>query len=201
MRTAPSRNGDGRKMRMVALLRGINVGSAKRLKMDALRGLFESLGLADAQTYLQSGNVIFESTEKNLGQLGKRIEAGIEETFGFHSDVILRTASQLDNVIQKNPFTARENIDPAKLLVLFLAFEPSAADASALRAIDTAPEQVFLSGSEVYIYYPNGMGRSKMPALDKILKTTGTGRNWNSVTNILTVMRTKRAAPALRPKQ
>jgi uncharacterized protein (DUF1697 family) len=172
---------------IISMLRGVNLGPHRRMKMEALRELYASLKLRDPQTYVQSGNVIFNTNEKNLVQLAKRIEKAIERGFGFHSDVILRTALELRDVIARNPFAKRKNIEPNKLLVNFLASEPGRDACHALRALKVDPEEVFIVGRELYIYFPNGLARPKLswPTIDRILGTPGTGRNWNSVTKML----------------
>jgi uncharacterized protein (DUF1697 family) len=173
----------------VALLRGINVGANKRMKMEALRKVFAELGLEGAQTYLQSGNVVFQSKETDKAKLAKRIETAIEEAFGFHSDIILRSAAEVRQVIASDPFADRLDLDPAKLLVLFLGRPLTAAEVKALRQLNVPPDEVLPDETEIYIYYPNGMGRSKLDvAMAKVLKTNGTGRNWRSTLNILSMM-------------
>lgn len=172
---------------IISMLRGINLGAHNRVKMDVLRELYNSLKLRDAQTYVQSGNVIFGTDEKNLEQLAKRIEKAVEREFGFQSDVILRTTAELRRVIARNPFAKRKGIEPSRLLVNFLGSEPGADACKALRSLKIDPEEIFIDGRELYIYYPNGMARPKLswPTIDRILQTRGTGRNWNSVTNLL----------------
>lgn len=157
------------------------------MKMEALRGVYESLRLENPQTYLQSGNVVFETRDRDLASLARRIESGIEQHFGFRSDVIIRTASELRSVIAKNPFAARSNIEPSKLLVTFLAGDCGKEAQQNLLSVKTESEEMRIDGRELYIYFPLGMGRSKLsPALiEKKLKATGTGRNWNTVTNLL----------------
>jgi uncharacterized protein (DUF1697 family) len=86
--------------------------------MAALRALYESLGLRDPQTYVQSGNVVFRAAERNLGKLADRLEEAIESRFGFRARVILRTAEEMRDVAGNNPFAARPDIAPARLLVL-----------------------------------------------------------------------------------
>ena len=93
---------------IISMLRAVNVGGHNKIKMDALRALYESMKLRDAQTYVQSGNVIFRTEERDLASLGKRIQNGIERKFGFRPDVILRTASELRDVIARNIFLPRE---------------------------------------------------------------------------------------------
>ena len=172
---------------IVSMLRGVNLGPHRRIKMDALREVYESLGLADVQTYVQSGNVVFRSSERDLKKLAKRIEAAIEKKFGFRSDVILRTAAEMRDVIARNPFAARSGIEPNRYLVTFLASDPGQELRDKVRAIKADPEELHFDGREMYIYFPNGLARPKLslPAIEKILKITGTGRNWNSVVKLL----------------
>jgi uncharacterized protein (DUF1697 family) len=174
---------------VISLLRGVNVGGHNKIKMDALRALYESLGLRDAQTYVQSGNVVFRTGEKNLTRLANRIENGIENSFGFRPAVILRTASELKDVIARNPFAARRGIEPSKFLVTFLAADPGQQAREKILQIKADPEELRADGRELYIYFPNGMARPKLSpaAIERALKTPGTGRNWNSVTKLLEI--------------
>ena len=172
---------------IISMLRGVNVGGHNKIKMDDLRALYQSLKLNAPQTYVQSGNVIFLSGEKNLATLSQRIQDGIQRKFGFRPDVILRTASELRHVLARNPFASRHNIEPSKLLVAFLASDPGLQVRESLMKIDARGEELHIHGSELYIYFPNGMGKSKLPwpTIEKILKTPFTGRNWNTVTKML----------------
>ena len=133
------------------MLRGVNLASHNRIKMDALRDLYESLKLRDAQTYVQSGNVVFRTDEKDLEKLARRIESAIERAFGFHSDVILRTAAELRAAIARNPFSARRDIQPGKLLLTFLTAEPAREAREKVLQMKTAPEELRIEGREVYI--------------------------------------------------
>lgn len=174
---------------LVSMLRAVNLVRHKRVKMDALRALYESLGLRDVQTHLQSGNVVFRSRERDLVSLAKRIEDGLERTFGFRADVILRTPAELRDVIRRNPFAGRKGIEPNKLLVTFLAADPGQEARDKIRKLKTDPEELGIDGRELYIYFPNGMARPKLPlaAIEKTLKTPGTGRNWNTVMKLLEI--------------
>lgn len=168
---------------IVCMLRGVNVGGHNPIKMEALRSLCGALKLECPQTYVQSGNVVFRSSEKNLVLLSKRIQDAIESNFGFRPAVILRTASEMRHVIARNPFASRHGIEPAKLLVAFLASDPGKEVRNALAKLDNRGEELHARGSELYIYYKNGIGKTKLSAaaLDKILNTPATGRNWNTV--------------------
>jgi uncharacterized protein (DUF1697 family) len=181
---------------LISMLRGVNVGGHKKIKMDALRALYESLKLRDPRTYVQSGNVIFSTEERDLLVLTKRVENGIERKFGFRSDVIVRTSSELRDVIARNPFAKRRDIHPSRLLVTFLASDPGPEARDKLLRINTDPEELRIAGRELYIYYPNGMARPKLslPAIEKTLKTSGTGRNWNTVTKLLEIAETLEAS-------
>lgn len=171
------------------MLRGVNVGGHNMVKMEALRALCESLGLRNAQTYVQSGNVIFATDKRDLDALAKVIGNAIERQFGFRPGIILRTTSELRAVIGKNPFAGRQDVPPNRLLVTFLAADPGHEARGKVLAIKVEPEELRMEAREHYIHFPNGMGRSKLPtaAIERALRTLGTGRNWNSVTKMLEI--------------
>ncbi len=172
---------------LLSMLRGVNVGSHNRIKMDALRALYESLKLENPRTYVQSGNVIFRTKEKGGPLLVKKIQDGIEKRFGCRPEVILRTASELRRAIEATPFAKERDLHPGKILVTFLSKEPSPEVAIRLDDFSAYKEELHLKGRELYIYFPDGAGKSKLPwsQVEKLLKVTGTARNWNSVTNML----------------
>lgn len=172
---------------LISLLRGVNVGGHHKIKMDALRALYESLGLREARTYVQSGNVVFKTQGHDIARLTQKIEGGIEHSFGFRPEVVIRTACELRDVIRRNPFAKRRDIDPSKLLVTFLAGNPTDEARERAGKIKADPEEMHIEGREIYIYFPNGMARPKLSwaQVVKTLKTTGTGRNWNTVTRLL----------------
>ena len=173
---------------IISMLRGVNVGGHNKIKMDALRDLYGSLGLRYPQTYVQSGNVVFQAEAKDLAPLAKRIEDAIERKFGFRPGVILRSTADLRDVIARNPFAKGRGIDASKLLVTFLAAVPSPEAREEVLRIKAGPEEVRIDGRELYVYFPDGIGRSKVwPAIEKALKRSGTGRNWNTVTKLLEI--------------
>jgi uncharacterized protein (DUF1697 family) len=177
---------------LISMLRGVNVGGHNQVKMDALKALYASLGFTDAQTYVQSGNVVFKTSERDLAAIALRIRDGIEKSFGFRTDVILRTSTQLRDAIAKNPFAKMKGVDSSKLLVTFLAAQPAPKVSNAALQMKLGPEELRIGGRELYIYFPNGMGRSKLSwmAIVKALGTTGTGRNINSVMKLLEIAET-----------
>jgi uncharacterized protein (DUF1697 family) len=174
---------------VISMLRGVNVGPHKRIKMDALRAVYESLKLEDVRTFIQSGNVIFRTKEKNLPALPRKIQAAIEAKFGFRVEVILRTADELRQAIAANPFGKRRDVEPGKLLISFLEAEPGADARSALERLKDYPEELHLKGRELYIYFPDGAGKSKLPwsSLEKLFQVTGTARNLNSAVKMLAI--------------
>ena len=171
---------------VISMLRGVNVGGHNMIGMEALREAYEDLGLRNSQTYVQSGNVVFTTTERDLTALAARIEDSLEQKFGFRPGVVLRTAEEMRDVIERNPFAGRKDIHPGKFVVTFLRAMPAAEMREAVLQIKPSPEELRLDGRELYIYFPDGQGRSKLvPVLDKVLKKSGTARNWNTVTTLL----------------
>jgi uncharacterized protein (DUF1697 family) len=172
---------------VICLLRGVNVGGHNKVKMDALRSVCESLELQNPRTYVQSGNIVFKTKEKDLTRLAERIGNEIHRKFKFRPEVILRTASDLRSVIARNPFSNRRDIEPGKLLVSFLAADPGAEARQQLLNIKADPEEIHIDARELYIYFPNGQGKTKLSfsLIDRTLKIPGTGRNWNTVTKLL----------------
>ena len=171
------------------MLRGVNVGGHNKIKMDALRALYESLKFEDPRTYVQSGNVIFRTKEKNATTLTRKIQNAIEGEFGFRPEVILRTKDELKKVVAASPFANRRDLEPGKILVTFLTAEPGPQAQATLHSLKVHPEELHLKGRELYIYFPDGAGRSTLPwsSIAKLLKTTGTARNWNSITRMLEI--------------
>lgn len=174
----------------VSLFRGINVGGNKAVRMDALKALHESLGFKDVVTYIQSGNVVFSNEDANPAQLARHIEDAFAANFCFRSNVVVRTSAELQEIIANNPFQNQPSKEAKWVLVLFLASRPEATALEDLRKAYSGPEAYYLIGQELYIYYPVGMGRSKLtlPLIEKKLKTSGTGRNWNTVLQLHKLM-------------
>lgn len=168
--------------RQVALLRGINLGK-RQMKMPALRDVFAAAGCTEVQTYVASGNVVFVDGRGSSGDLVAEIEARIADEFGFQVDIVLRTASEMASVVERNPFPVD---DPTKVVVTFLRAEWPA---DALAPIDPAtflPEAAHLDGCELYLHLPNGQARAKLPAaIDKLrLGGVATTRNWRTVVTL-----------------
>lgn len=172
----------------ISMLRGVNVGGHHLIRMDALRELYGSLKLQDAQTYVQSGNVIFRTKITDEVTLAKKIQGGIEKSFGIRPEIILRTRSEMGEVIAANPFANRKDVEPNKLVVSFLNGVPSSEIRKMVESVKATPEELRLIGRELFVHFPDGMGRSKLtPVLDRIFKTSVTARNWNSVTKMFEI--------------
>jgi uncharacterized protein (DUF1697 family) len=181
---------------LISMLRGINLGGHNKINMGALRALYESLKFEDPRTYVQSGNVVFRSKEKISPALANKIENAIEREFGCRPEVILRTTDELRKAIAATPFAASRGLEPGKILVTFLNADPGSDAHAALQKLKNHPEEIHLKGRELYIYFPDGAGRSKLPwsTIAKLMKTQGTARNWNSVTKMLAIAEELEAA-------
>jgi len=175
--------------RQIALLRGINLGARNRVSMPELRALLTGLGHEDVKTLLQSGNVVLTSDETG-GRLEQSLERAIAKELGVDSKVVVRTARELAGVVERNPFGDVAD-DPKRYQVSFLSAKPKADVVKALEAADVAPEQVVVSGREIYAWHPAGIQRSPLVKLltDKKLGVTATARNWSTVTKLLELAR------------
>lgn len=169
----------------VVLLRGINVGGNKRLKMGDLRDALEAAGIDDPRTLLQSGNVVVESNA-DTAALVDIVETTIQATFGFLSTVIVRTADEFRELLANHPFTAEQIEDGRFAHVGFCRDEPDRDGFEALQEAHEGPEEAKLVGRDLYVYYPDGSGRSKLTnsLIEKYLATPTTSRNWNTVEKI-----------------
>ncbi|MFC5270843.1 DUF1697 domain-containing protein [Adhaeribacter terreus] len=169
----------------IALLRGINVSGHKKIKMPELKAMFEELGFTNVRTYIQSGNVVFESETSE--DLESKISAKIQEQFGFEVSVICRTSAEMKQVIARNPFEKMVGFEPEKLYITFLQQTPSAEKLEALQAFTFEPEMYTVSGKEIYVYCFNGYGNTKLENafFEKKLKVAATTRNWRTVNKLI----------------
>ena len=175
----------------ISLFRGINVGGHHRIKMNELKNLYETLGLKDVRTYIQSGNVVFTSDDADTTRVQQQLEESVVQTFGFHVEIIARTADELQDIIAKNPFQGQQNKEAQWIVVMFLATMPDNTAQENLLKTYGGPEEIFFSGKEVFLYYTDGIGRSKLSNnfLEKKLKIVGTARNWNTVLQLQEMVR------------
>jgi len=171
----------------ISLLRGINVSGQKKIKMADLKSLYEKLGFQDVVTYIQSGNVIFSSANKKKSDLSTLIENAIEKKYKFHVPVEIRTNSEISKVIKNCPFGSVDiESEGTKVLVTFLSSKPLKNKLENALEYSAATEKLVLKGKEVYLYCPNGYGKSKLSntILEKKLGVGATTRNWKSVNKL-----------------
>jgi uncharacterized protein (DUF1697 family) len=169
----------------VALLRAVNVGSHNRVPMAKLRGALVDGGITDATTYIQTGNILFTSRARTSTAAGAEIEKILRAELGLNVDVMARSASEMKKLLGANPFTG-PGVDLKTLHVGFLKMRPTAAAARALSDLTFEPEEHARKGTELYLRYPRGMGRTKMTPsrLERALATPLTARNWAVVTKL-----------------
>jgi uncharacterized protein (DUF1697 family) len=168
----------------VALIRGINVGKTQ-LTMDRLRKLCAACGFEDVQTYIQSGNVVFSSGDEPT-ECDTALAARLQRELGKPVSVIIRSARELARVAAKNPFLAKKGVETPRLHVAFLAERPNAERMKALAAVDWGRDRFHHSARELYLYCPDGFGRSKLATtFERMLGVGATVRNWNTVSKLL----------------
>ena len=163
----------------VALLRGVNVGGRSKVSMKELRQLFEDLGYTGVVTYIQSGNVVFDAARPPASPAA--IEKRIADAFGFDVAVVLCTPTELAAIVEHCPYP-----DPAKVHVMFFNRAPAKAAFAELDAAAFGADEFTVGRKELYLYLPNGVGRSKLPAaLARQAPREATLRNWRTVTELL----------------
>ncbi len=167
----------------VSMLRGINVGGKRRVKMDDLKEFYASMGCLNVQTYVQSGNVIFQHRDSNGSKLASKIEQSLNEHFGLDIAVLIRTKEELKKLLEKNPFADK---DESKLHVTFLSSKPQKIPTDQIERYVAAGEAYSISDEEVYLFCPNGYGRTKLSNnfFEKTLNVSATTRNWRSVNTL-----------------
>jgi uncharacterized protein (DUF1697 family) len=166
----------------IALLRAINLAGRNMVSMGGLRDLLTGLGLQDVRTLLQSGNVVFRSSA-SADALEKKLQAATAKELGVDVEFFVRTPVEWDALLAANPFSEEAERDPGHLLVMFLKEAVSPKPVAALQEAVKGREIVRAKGRQAYIYYPDGVGRSKLTngLIEKKLGTRVTGRNWNTV--------------------
>ena len=168
-------------MRSVALLRGLNVGAHNRIGMKELAAIFERAGCKNIETYLQSGNVLFDASAELTRKVPALVAVALEAA-GISSPVVQRNGKELAAVVKHNPFLLR-GADFAMLHVGFLMAVPDAARVKALDPARSVPDEFEVIGRELFLHTPKGLGRSKLTNawFDSKLGGLSTIRNWNTV--------------------
>jgi len=172
----------------ISMLRGINVSGHKKIKMEELKKLYETLGFSDVQTYIQSGNVVFKTSDTNISKLIGKIEKKIKSVFHFDVPVLIRTKNSFRKLIRNTPFV---NKDFSNLHVTFLSDSPSHLPLDEINKIKDESAEFFISDKEIYVFCPNGYGRTKLNNnfFEKKLGITVTTRNWKTVNKLLEMAR------------
>lgn len=165
----------------IAILRGINVTGNRIIRMEDLKTVCRKLGMDGVQTYIQSGNVIFNSEESNE-VLENTLETAIRERFGMEVPVILRNTEELQASILRNPFF-NDQTDVNKLHLTFLKDLPLDSNLKLLQANSYEPDAFVVVDKDIFIYCENKYHQSKLTNnfLEKKLKVTATTRNWKTI--------------------
>jgi uncharacterized protein (DUF1697 family) len=175
----------------VALLRAVNLAGRNAVSMAALRSIAEEAGFQSVKTLLQSGNLVFRAPETSPPELETTLERRLKAGLGLTTDIMVRSGPELHAIVAANPFPDAARDDPGHLVVNFLKQSPPEEAVQALREANKGPEIIHARGRELYIVYPEGIGRSKLTGalMDSKLKTRGTGRNWNTVLKLADMAR------------
>ncbi|UCH66240.1 MAG: DUF1697 domain-containing protein [Ignavibacterium sp.] len=168
----------------IAMLRGINVSGQKKIKMTDLKTHLQELNFKDVQTYIQSGNAVFNYIKSNPKKLESKIAQKILKEYSFEVSVIVKTRDELKNVLKSNPFTKDKDLN--RLYVTFLSDEPAKENLKNLEGINHSPEEYILKGKIIYFYSPHGYGKAKMNNnfFENKLIVAATTRNWKTVNKL-----------------
>jgi len=173
----------------ISLLRGINVSGQKKVKMAELKNVYESLNLENVNTYIQSGNVVFQSVNDSK-TLKSSLEIAIKEYFNFEVPVLILTKSHLVNAVKDLPFTTIDiEAEGSKIIIFFLSEHVSANQRDIIKTYLTNSEQLIMGKDVIYLYCPQGLGKSKLTnkLIETKLKLTSTARNIKTVHKLLSL--------------
>ncbi len=173
----------------IALLRGINVSGQKLIRMADLNSLCASIGFVNVDTYLQSGNVLFEHSAENVAILTDKLTTAIENQYGFSVAVWVELPEVFDQLLRENPFGTPPDKDTAGLYVTFLAREPDDEALELLKQTGSQGEELRAAGRYLYLHFENGYGRAKLNNnyIEKKLQMPATTRNWKTVNALYTM--------------
>ncbi|MPQ48255.1 DUF1697 domain-containing protein [Marinifilum sp. N1E240] len=167
--------------RYISLLRGINVGGKRKILMADLKALYTEMGFKNCVSYIQSGNVIFETQEHSNQELAKSIQEAISKKYGFDVPVIVRTKDEWEQSIKANPYA--ENCDTASLHLTFLSEVPNAELIKVAKDKDFSPDEFQIINHDVFLHIPGKYHQTKISNqfFEKNLKVSATTRNWKTV--------------------
>lgn len=175
--------------RYIALLRGINVSGEKKIKMQELKELFESLNFEKITTYIRSGNVVFSTAMDDKAKLSAKIENSIFDKFGYGVRVLIRTQNDLDKILKSNPFFSA-GVEETKLHVVFLESEVENDAEGALISGKAKEDKFKIAGREIYLFTPGGYGKTyyNNNYFERKLKLSATTRNWRTVKKLYGIL-------------
>jgi uncharacterized protein (DUF1697 family) len=167
----------------IALLRAVNVGGHNKITMADLCKLLGDLGMIGGKSLLQSGNLVFQTDRFAGAALERLLEVETAQRLNVSTDYLVRSAEEWDKIIARNPFPKEAKSDPARLHLMVLKCAPTTKSVEALRAAIVGRETLHADGKQLYVFYPDGMGRSKLTnvLIERKLETRSTARNWNTV--------------------
>jgi uncharacterized protein (DUF1697 family) len=179
--------------KFVALLRGINVSGQKKIKMSGLKVLFEDLSFTNIETYIQSGNVLFNCSTNSKKVIGDKIKRGIASKFGYQVHVIIKTPDELGYALKNNAFLKSKTKDLEKIYFTFLSEVPSQEKIQKLKEVDSSSEKYILDGTTIYLFFPSGYGKAKMNNnfFEKKLNVFATTRNYKTVKTLFEMSKSK----------
>jgi uncharacterized protein (DUF1697 family) len=168
----------------IALFRAVNLGPQTKLQMAGLRDMASELGLRNPRTVIASGNLVFDGGTRKEAVLEKLLEKETEARFGLKTDIFVRTVPEWGELLAANPFSEQADADPSHLVAMVLRDAPSS-DAE-LQAALTGSERATIVGRCAYLYYPDGIGESRVTSalVERKLGTRGTARNWNTMRKV-----------------
>lgn len=171
----------------IAILRGINVSGNRTIKMDALRQMFSDMGFAGVKSYIQSGNVIFQSDNCDDIALEERISAQILNRFGFEVPAIIISYDELKVIVDSNPYLLDKSKDANHLHITFLATKPDEWLIEKLNTEENLTDEFQFGERAVYLYCPNGYSKTKLSNgfIENRLKVTATTRNWKTCNELM----------------
>ena len=164
------------------------------IKMTDLAALYSNIGFIQAETFIQSGNVIFNS-DKDItsADIALEIEKAINAKYGYDVPVMIRTIHEMNSIIKSNPYLAEPEFDPAKMAVIFLHDKPTDLQIQKVADVNYPPDKFKITGKEIYTFCPNGFGRTKIYTnfFENKMKVTGTARNWKTITTLINLAEKK----------
>lgn len=177
----------------LALLRGINVSGHKLIKMEELRRLMAKTGFQNVVTYIQSGNIIFDSEITSKAKVGEAVKKVIKDNYGWDVGVLMLDEPALKRAIAENPFVKEKDADLKQLYVSFLSEPPAGDNIEKFSAANIENDEAILNGGILYLKYFYGAGKTKLSnaLIESKLKVTATTRNWNTTLKLFELLKSR----------